>query len=519
MTSQLKICANWVVRITGSVIFLALTWYAFRYTQYMVPMQGYEYPVDRKDSEWMNLLAAALLGIVMLGMMRMEKKLSLRIQLMIQRVVLGISMLWQGAWGYLWIAAADRCPKGDQESVYQSAVRFLSGDYHPLSKGSYCGLYPHQLGLAALEEGIFRLSGTTDYHVIQFLFVGMISATIFFIYQILKELTGQFTCVVTGTLLGGMCTAQVFYSCWVYGEVPYVFFAMLAMWMLTRYIGKRHKRYLVLFVFAVTFAMLVRENALILIVAFGLSALVKGLAEKDRHLIAAILCAVLIPLICYQGIFKMYEARSGYEHSTGLPSNDFVYIGLQETEGRYGWDYYKSYQVYYDNGKDTKRTEEAVNRMIADRWQEMRSRPGYLKTFFKGKILSQWNAPLYQSLYFNYVHEDVHKAGVTAFLDSLSGDNFFRLLWAADRLQFVLYLGMLCYFAFGVTADSDPLEYVLAVTIIGGFLFSVIWEAKTRYIFPYYMMMFPMAVLGYRAVWMRISKIKKRKWRQDHEKA
>lgn len=495
---QLAWIANYVIRIVGSVIFLALTWYAFRFTQYMLPMQGYEYPVDRKDSEIVNLLVLLVFVAVLLGLVRMEKKLSSKVQAWLKRCVLTLSVLWQGIWGYLWIGAADRCPKGDQESVFLSVTGFLSGDYHALSKGSYCGLYPHQLGLAALWEGIFRMLGKVDYHVIQFIHVLMIAGTVFLINRILEELTERTAFVVAGTILSAVCPAPVFYSCWLYGEVPYVFFALLSAWLLFRYAKRGERISLVLFVPAVTFAMLVRKNALILIVAFALVSVVRAVAKKDLKLVVAVVCAVVLPNLIYEGIFYMYEVRSGYEHSEGLPANDFVYIGLQETEGRYGWDYYKSTQVYYDNGKDPDATREAVNGLIAERWQEMTGTPGYVSAFFKGKILSQWNAPLVQSLYFNYVHEDVHNPAVTGFLDSLSEERFFGVLWVADRMQFILYLGMLFYFMFAVRKDSNPLLHVLAVTIIGGFLFSVIWEAKTRYIFPYYMMMFPMALAGYR---------------------
>ena len=69
-----------------------------------------------------------------------------------------------------------------------------------------------------------------------------------------------------------------------------------------------------------------------------------------------------------------------------------------ETEGRFGWDYYNSYATYYENGRDTDRTDAAYRQLIRERWQEMKDTPGYLVTFFKGKVLSQWTAPLYQSL-------------------------------------------------------------------------------------------------------------------------
>ena len=67
-----------------------------------------------------------------------------------------------------------------------------------------------------------------------------------------------------------------------------------------------------------------------------------------------------------------------------------------------------------------------------------------------------------------------------------------------DRWQMIVYAGMLCYFLLAVRKDSNILQHTLAVTMIGGFLFSIIYEAKARYIFPYYVFMFPYAAMGFR---------------------
>jgi hypothetical protein len=477
---------------------LVLTWYAMRFTQYMTPLQGYEYPVDTRDSVVLNLVTAALFAGIVAAGIRLEKTMSRKLQSWISRIAVACAMLWQGVWGFLWITAADRCPKGDQESVFKCASQFLQGDYHALGKSGYCEVYPHQLGLAALEELFFRILGRADYYAMQLIFVLMIMGSVYCVYEILKELTKHTAVVVLGTLLAGSCMAPVFYTAWVYGEVPYVFFALLAAWLLIRYGRRGGTGSLVGFVAAVTLAMLVRKNAMILIVAFELVAAVTVLVRRDKKLLVTMVLAALVPALCYSGIYKMYELRSGYEHNQGLPSNDFIYIGLQETSGRCGWDYLDSNKVFYENGRDTERTRAAVSEMLSERLQEMLSEPGYMAAFMKSKILSQWNAPLYQSMYFNYVHEDVHYESVAAFLDRLSTDLFDRLLWAADRLQFVVYFGMLCYFVFGIKKDGGLLQHMLAVTVIGGFFFSILWEAKTRYVFPYYMMMFPSAVLGYR---------------------
>ncbi len=498
--NKLTIAANWVVRLVGGAILFVLTWYSLRFTQYIVPLQGHEFPVDSADSMWQNLLAVALVaGLIALGM-KWEYKLKAPAKKWIPRVAVGLSMLWQGVWGYLWISAADRCPKGDQESVFKAAEGFLKGEYHALGPSGYCEIYPHQLGLASLEELLFRLLREPSYFAIQFLFVLMIAGAVYCIYGILKEFTERITVLVVGTLLAGSCTAPIFYTCWVYGEVPFVFFALLAGWMLARYVKRERIGSLIGFVVAVTFAVLMRQNALILVVAFVLVAAVKLLKKFDRRLLITAILAVLIPLLCYSAIFKIYEVRSGYAHAEGLPSNGYVYIGLMETKGRYGWDFSNSYAAYYKNGRNTEKAKEAFDKLISERWQEMAAQPGYLPMFFKNKVLSQWNAPLYQSMYFNYVHEEVHNESVTVFFDRLSTDLFDELLWQADRLQFIIYLGTFFYFLCCVRKDEDFLKHLLAVTIIGGFLFSVVWEAKTRYVFPYYMMMFPLAMQGYEAL-------------------
>ncbi|MCM1101543.1 MAG: hypothetical protein NC079_08150 [Clostridium sp.] len=503
----LTVCANRVVQCVGVVILAALVWYALRFTQYMEPVAGYEYPVDSRDSVWQNLLCALLVFAVFAGGKALEERMGERTQRIVCRVTAGIAMLWQGVWSFLWVLAADRPPGGDQDSVLSAAIGFLEGNYGALGEGGYCEIYPHQLGLASLEELIFRISGGTDYHVMQWILAAMAVGTVYCVYGILKDLSGRTAVVVPGTLLAGLCTAPILYSSWIYGESPYVFFTLLAARMLARYGRKKTVGALAGVVAAMTLAVLVRKNAMILILAFCLVGAVSAFAKRDKKLLCAMVLAVLVPALCYAGIYKMYELRSGYEHAKGMPVYGHMYIGLQESEGRCGWYYLYCTNTYYENDRDTDRARAAYGELIAQRWSEMRDTPGYTTWFFKNKILSQWNAPLYQSVYFNFVHGEVHYPKVTAFLDRLSGDLFGAVLWVADRLQFVIYLGMLLYFAVGIRRDSDPLRHLLAVTVIGGFLFSVMWEAKTRYAFPCYMMMFPPAAIGYRELAERLWKV------------
>ena len=84
-----------------------------------------------------------------------------------------------------------------------------------------------------------------------------------------------------------------------------------------------------------------------------------------------------------------------------------------------------------------------------------------------------------------------------------NGMAFTALLFLADRWHFLIFLGLMFFFIFGVQRKQDPMTYLFAVTIIGGFFFTILWEAKARYVLPYYLMAFPMAVMGYASLLQR----------------
>lgn len=61
--------------------------------------------------------------------------------------------------------------------------------------------------------------------------------------------------------------------------------------------------------------------------------------------------------------------------------------------------------------------------------------------------------------------------------------------------------------------DFERIEYfVLLIGVFGGFLFSLIWEAKTRYIFPYLLFMMPYAAVGLEGIlkWIAAAHAKER---------
>lgn len=503
----LSVLANRVVKLTGCAIFLWLTWYSLRYTHFCV-LGDVEEPVVMKDAVWKHLIFLALTAAFWGFLLLAEKRLSRNARQLISGLVLLVALVWIAAAGFIWISSAERVPEGDCAFIYGGASEFIEGDYKFLrGPGGYYAMYPHQLSLTALMEVLFRIVGVYNFMAYERICVLLAAASVLMGYLILREITTDMAPAVMYCLASMCCLPLIFYTSWVYGDLPCIFFSLLAAWMLLRYSRRHSWGWLAGMAAAVTMAVLVRKNSMILVVALCLTAAVGLIAKRDVKLFAAAALTAVLPFLIYQGIYKMYEVRSGYEHSKGIPTITWISMGLDQNGKSCGWYNDAGKSMYIDMEFDQEKTKETARAHISERLAYFKEDKAYARAFFKEKILSQWNAPLYQSVFFNTRYDKENMPDEDSFAAKLTDEYFLGTLAVCDRLQFVIYLGMLLYFLFAVKKDSDLLQHLLAVAVIGGFFFSILWEAKSRYVLPYYVTMFPLATLGYRGMFEAVGSI------------
>lgn len=507
--------ANLVVKIFGCCIFAGLIWYAMRYTEFIMPGEA-EKPLITRDSELKNA-AALLVSVLLLALLyQVQKRTNQTVQRRISMAAVAAAMLWIGFLSFWWICSADRMPVGDQAFVYGAASYFREGNYYFFGEGGYLEMYPYQLGLVALIELLFVFVGPYNYFAFEVISALMAVGIVYFGYHIVKLITDNRMAEIFYCLSIMCCVPLVLYTSWVYGDIPSIFFSLLAFDCLLRYEASSRKRWLAGMALATTLAVLVRQNSLLFVVALVLAGIVHLLKKKDIKLCACILLCALLPQMVFGGISQMYEIRSGEKVLDGIPKATWVAMGLQKNWRGNGW--YNNYckEVYYGTGCDPELTEQIAKQEIRSQLTYMRDNPSYTVDFFKEKILSQWNQPLYQSVYFNTEYSEKNPPAENSIADSLTKWNFSRVLAFSDRIQFMVFVGMLCYFVLCVKKDSNILHHIMAITMIGGFLFSIIWEAKARYILPYFVMMFPFAAAGYWQIVARISQVKEREEEEDN---
>lgn len=493
-----------LVFATGTAIFAFLAWYAFRYTQYMPP-NAPEIPVNRADGPLLNLLAllAAVFGTA--GLMALEKRLSPRAR---KRVIAGavfLLLLWLTFACFWWIHAAERTPGSDQFYICMNAELFSRGDYNSLRPGHYCDKYPQQLGIVAFLEVLFAVAGLHNYMAFETLNALAVVGTAWFGYQIVRELTDRMAAAVSYCVLMLFALPLIFYTSWVYGEILGIFFSTLTVALFLKYEKRRRWGYLAGSMLSLAAAVLIRKSCFILAIACCLTALLSVLRKWDTGIFVGAVCSIVIPCLAFAGIQQMYAMRSGIPKSEGLPTGSFLVMGLEESDGRYGWHTLEPTDVYEECDYDTGKANAVYMQRFWETWRAMWKHPSAAVDFFKQKQLQQWNEPLYQGFYFSRNYAPENPPDEDSFLRRLDEPQYFNLLLViCDKLQLVLYAGMLLYFLFAVRNRENGLPvlaHILPVMIIGGFLFSMVWEAKARYIVPYYAAMFPMAVIGYQQLW------------------
>ena len=308
-----------------------------------------------------------------------------------------------------------------------------------------------------------------------------------------------------------------------------------------------------------TLSVMLRKNSLIPIIAVLLvllfEALRPGRNGKMRLglLIMAVCLAVtsvgILPLVQ-----KCYEKKAGNTLSSGVTAMSYLAMGMQEASRGCGWYNGFNIDTYDTAGMDTALANEISRLAIDERLTYFREHPGYTADFYLHKHLSQWADGTYasrqatlatyggRSAFFKEVYEG-----------SLSGG---YIEWC-NAWQNVLYLGVLVFcigslknrrkskvvghmtdqtagHTAGCTADhmADQLDadqlgadrhgadqlsadrhgtdqlgadrlgadrlyvYVGLIAVLGGFLFHTFWEANSRYIFSYSLLLMPYCGAG-----------------------
>ena len=173
-------------------------------------------------------------------------------------------------------------------------------------------------------------------------------------------------------------------------------------------------------------------------------------------------------------------------------------MGLTAENTNSGPGGYNSYTklLFWENGADAQATHAAAMEDLRDYLASWKETPHANFGFLHEKIQTEWLDPWFDSLTGSY-HPDVD-AAPRGFAALFCGGS---LLAPAERfLRGVLALvyGAACAgtLAMAVQRKGTVWAQGMAVCFLGSFLFQIVWENHSRYCFPYFLCLLPVAAAG-----------------------
>lgn len=452
------------------------------------------YPLDY-SAEYMNIfedsfiknLVVAVVVMVLFGVLswllfrgkseEQKKQLVWRFAI-VETILVGIALA-------VWVTLTQFGQSRDALQVYGTTMGFMNGDYSAMEY-NYIQGFQQQLNLVFLEEFLLGIGG--DYRVFQYLNVLFVMAIVFFLYRITDKLFHNqminFYCLlgVAGFL------PMHFYVSLVYGDICSISLSLVAIWALLGWCESKKKRYVAITIVSLTVAALARKNTLIILVAISLCLAIYAWKECEWR---AILIGILTSVVLFgtmQLIPRIYENRSGVELGDSMPAILWVAMGMQGDWGGHG--VYNAYNesIFWSAGNDAELASEEAWKYIEARLQEFVQDPAMAKDFYRSKILEQWGETTYGSMMLTYNTENANAGVVDAvYGGAMQG----KLISYQNYYAFVIYLGVLLFLIGRIRKRDNIMQLLLLVVVVGGMLFSIIWETKSRYVFGYVICMIP----------------------------
>jgi len=382
-------------------------------------------------------------------------------------------------------------PYWDQAQVYLDALSFKNGDFEDMD--GYLGMYPQQYGLIFLYELIFCFT-KDSYIVLEYLNVLFILLIIFFCYRLCEELfhdqTANFYCILGGVLFLPMHI----YVNFVYGDLVSTAFSIIGIWAVLRWKHTEKWWYAVLALFAFVIAYLSRKNVLILLIAVFLALLIEAFRDWNWKAVVIALLLLTVPIACMSGVKLSYEWRSGKEVEKGIPSIMWIAMGMQGDQ--YGPGMFNGYTESTFRGEaesDSEKGIQIAKEEIRNRLEEFAADRDKAVDFYKAKIQLQWIDPTFSS----FVMTSKFGEDPTPYtLSFYYGKVPERILKFMNNYSFIIYVSVCIYAVLSLIKKQSILYSMGLIAVIGGFLFSIIWEAKGRYVMPYVILMIPYMAKG-----------------------
>lgn len=417
--------------------------------------------------------------------------------------VIGVSLLWAGV--------SHTYPEADQKAVSWVAWLCAQNNFLFFEHGKYMQIYPNQLGLTVILEGLYRLAGEENHMLFRYVTALSNGAVVYLLYKITDKLFHNEKINTLVLLLTMGCVQIMLYTTFLYGIMLGLALALASFFFLLccfeeKEWGRKKLCDCLLSAVFIGLAIQVKNNYSIFLVALTLFLVYKALEYRKLWPVLIAFFLIFMTGLIGKGLTGFYEARSGIPISSGMPKTLWIAMGMQEGERAEGWYNEFNYDTFLETDCDATKSHTIAMDSIKASLQKFASDPLYALTFYYKKTVSQWNEPTYEALWVNQFHQ----GNFSVIVQSIYEGKLYTLLheYMNGYQSLIFGAALLCFLSRRKNFQPEQLFFLLVV--LGGFAFHTLWEAKSQYILPYFVILIPYGGAGIVNVTEQMEKIRRK---------
>lgn len=453
----------------------------------------------------------ATLGVVVVFLLinKLVKKIKIskKIKIIVFITILILYFLAQIGWIYVRHAV----PNADQSSVTKTAVALADGHLESISGlRGYLEKYPQQLTLAYVYSLVLKIFNTRKPMVLQFLNAFSNCLTIIALLLITKQLSKKYEVNKTKTLIISLMFITLpMLATFVYGDFPSLPFCLFAIYFIMKYSENKKIRYSLLSAVCIAYACILRMNNLIFVIALvtynflEILHLEEKTARKILREVILLIIFIVIVFVPPSILKRNLQNKLDLDKNKTFPTIAYLYMGMcNEGPMSYGW--YDPYIANIGFGEKENSIKECKNG-IEDRVEYFMENLKNPIFFYSVKIASMWAENTYGSTWynqsFNFENNDWRKiesekvAGMQEKLDSIVNKSNNYLAIYQKAIILIIFGTTLCVLLkYRKNISNDVILLILC--FMGGFMFHILWEGKSRYIIPYIIVLIPLVSIN-----------------------
>ncbi|MFP7289094.1 glycosyltransferase family 39 protein [Shouchella clausii] len=430
-----------------------------------------------------------------------------------QSVVIPLVLCLSGAVQTEVVFAFTRMPTDDSQTVLSLALDMLyRNDYSSFEAGGYLYMFPFNFSTVLYLEALLAVF-PDNYLVLKAGNILFSLVTTLMIYLIYQELGGKDSGKNYGVLVfAAAFPPALLMSNFIYNDVIATALLAVSIYFSIRFVKRKTLASILFASIALAAGNYFRGVGAIVLIAALIYILLNTrlIGWKKTAVSLALLAACFnIPGWTQNAVLQAAHITDEPASRNAAPVYMWLHMGLNEETFGF-WDNMESYSIYqreagYSKAESTVLFKAAIREKLSSAtWKELAN------LYFK-KLVWTWTEGTYQLDRYGIGGEGGRAADraagpvmggyvySTAVSELFQGESPYRsgLLWLLYCMNFLMYCGMLIRLIGGIRSHRRD-EVFLVLVVLGFIGFYLLWEIKSRYLFPVYPVLIVLSYSGFR---------------------